>query len=192
MPWKYRELNEIFFINKTFHLVKNIVKVSFFDNWNNLGQQSDFGDRGRGRLPYPGGSDDLDATLGSQHYHTHQHYHSYDSSDVAKARSLSISRPDQLPAYQVKSNSDLVEATFIFPNKRADSFVNVAKLGVDNFNFTPPILTPDLFLSSPPKRSIKAIKTHKNMTSDGRRTNDGFIVKFVPVNKSQSVEDELN
>ena len=157
------------------------------------GQRSDSDNSfGRGRQPYPRGSNDLDSTLGSQHYHSHQHYHSYDSVGVAKARSLSISRPDQLPAYQVKSNSDLVEATFVFPNKRADGFVNVAKLGLDNLNFTPPVLTPDLFVNSLPKRSIATTDDHRNATTKRQRSNDGFIVKFIPVNKTQSVEDENN
>ena len=160
-------------------------------HWNIPGQRSDSGDTfGRGRLPYPRGSNDLDSTLGTQHYHSHQHYHTYDSAGVAKARSLSISRPDQLPAYQVKSNSDLVEATFVFPNKRADGFVNVAKLGLDNLNFTPPVLTPDLFVNSLPKRSIATTGDHRNATTKRQKSNDGFIVKFVPVNDTQSVEDE--
>ena len=157
-----------------------------------LGQRSDSGDSfGRGRPPYPRGSDDLDTTHGTQHYHNHQHYHSYDSSDIAKARSLSISRPDKLPAYQVKSNSDLVEATFIFPNKRADSFINVAKLGVDNFNFTPPALTPDLFVNSVPKRSISDVETRKNTTKGNNQSKNGFVVKFLPVNDSHSTLDSV-
>ena len=81
---------------------------------------------------------------------------------------------------------------FIFPNKRADSFINVAKLGVENFNFTPPVLTPDLFVNSVPKRSISDVENQKNTTESYNRSKDGFVVKFVPVNESHLAVDDVD
>ena len=52
--------------------------------------------------------------------------------------------------------------------------------------------TPDLFFDSHPKRSIKAIDGKNNSTTEFQRSKDGFIVKFVPVNNSQSATEENN
>ena len=123
-------------------------------------------------MPYPRGNDDDDKTI---HYHNHQHYHHDDEDDAGNTRS--IFHTDQVPAYQVKSNRDLVEATFVFPNKKDNydkSFDdNFHDLVIEGRNLSSPLLAPDSFFSNLPKRSINP-DTLSNRT--GRSIN-GFVKK---------------
>ena len=130
------------------------------------------GSHATSRLPYPRGNDDDDKTI---HYHNHQHYHHDDEDDAGNTRS--IFHTDQVPAYQVKSNRDLVEATFVFPNKKDNydkSFGdNFHDLVIEGRNLSSPLLAPDSFFSNLPKRSINP-DTFSNRT--GRSIN-GFVKK---------------
>ena len=138
-----------------------------------------------GTLPYPRGDDDKSV---HSHYHNHQHFHH--PSDPASPRSISISRPDDIPAYHVKSSPDVVEATFIFPNKRDGHIKNhdpFHKLGITGLNFSSPLIVPDVHYSTAAKRSI-SIGTGQNTTDDVMREINGFITNQMYYNKSKIEE----
>ena len=100
----------------------------------------------------------------------------------------SIFNTNQVPGYQVKSNRDLVEATFVFPNKKDNydkSFDdNFHDLVIEGRNLSSPLLAPDSFFSSLPKRSVDP-DTFSNRT--GRSVN-GFIRKYEIANTSRLQE----
>ena len=56
---------------------------------------------------------DLDSDVEHHHYHRHEHFH-HDKEGHHEPRSL---QPPG-PAYNVHSNPDFVEATFVFPNRQ--------------------------------------------------------------------------
>ena len=89
----------------------------------------------------------------------------------------------------MKSNQDLVEATFVFPNKKDDSYLGtfgpITKLGIHHFNVSSPVLTPDLLRNSVPKRSVNK-ETLENTTSGNGRNINGLITNYTNVNESNN------
>ena len=143
-----------------------------------------------GKLPYPRGEDD--SLLTHSHYHNHQHYHSHSSDDKKSSRSISY-QPEQVPAYQVKSNPDVVEATFVFPNKKGDFnnknyFDPIHQLGINNLNFSSPFLTSNVFSTTVPKRSI-SLDSYTNKTNRSGRNIDGFITGTILSKEARKGEE---
>ena len=72
--------------------------------------------------------DDLGAHL--HHFHRHEHFH-HEGSDVNHRSASSGVDAHHGPAYNIKSNRDYVEATFVFPNKNG----SVLSPGEQNHNY---------------------------------------------------------
>ena len=55
------------------------------------------------------------------HYHLHEHYHHHKGEKARSAGHTYDSYGRVIPAYKIKSNPDVVEATFLFPNRKSSS-----------------------------------------------------------------------